>query len=617
MKSNKKTSGRRIMGKGFTKAAALFAIAALALPFTAACGKTAASGAAQPNPPAGTQAAATTAAPTAAPQPAETTAAAPTGATAAAAADTTAAMATTAAQKPQNSWEQYKGDPVTLRFYINGPWTWGDNYYGKNWISKKITEDTGVTFEFITDPDWSDNGLNLLIASGDYPDLMHMQNGKGQLPEMINNGVFYELNELKTLTGIDLAAKMTPEMRASDRLKFNTDKLYFLRVWDTVSPEKQQDKYAVKSTAAIACLQQVYEKAGSPAIKTSGDFLDLLRKVKGLYPDMDMIGVGENNPKAEPAIINAFSKFAGMDDPRSYVVPGKTIFFFQTPQYLEVIKFANTLYNEKLIYPTDLTDTDAQLKANLFNGNVFSKWYLDFDQFDEFSATIAKVKPGWNLMALPFFTLGAGSYIPSGEYGMGGWLIDGVAKGTKYPERAAALLDYLSSDAFQEMNIFGEEGVTYDIADGYPKLRQEFVDMAVNDPEKFKNDWGLNFFDGVFRDGYWANVDRVRRSSQTQLRAFEMANSMGYLSLTGMPEAVQMLSGNSYPADSDESKIAAGINEYYGQEVTRIMMGKPEDVEASFNNMQAKLMDMGLQTLVNYWTRQMDDYKAKYQQYYK
>jgi putative aldouronate transport system substrate-binding protein len=517
-------------------------------------------------------------------------------------------------QQPQNSWEKFKSEPVTLKFYINGPWQWHQSYYSKNWISKKITEDTGVTFDFVTDPDWSDNGLNVMIASGEYPDLMHMQNGKIAIPEMISNNVFYELDELKAKTGVDLAAKMTPEMRAADRLKFNTDKLYFTRIWATVSPEKQKDKYAVKSTAAIAMIQQLYEEAGSPEIKTSDDFLNLLRKVKEKHPDMDMLGTSENNPKGVPAIIDAFSKLAGSNDPKSYVVPGKTVYFYQSPQYLEVIKFANTLYNEKLIYPTDLTDKDDQLKANLFNGKVFSKWALDYDQFDEFSNTIAKVKTGWNLTALPFFTIGNGSYIASGEYGMGGWLIDGIAKSTKYPERAAAMLDYLSSETFQKLNIYGEEGTHYDMVDGYPKLKKEIADLAVSDPEKFKMDLGFNFFDGIFRDDYWASLDRVQRSSPIQQKAFEAANSKGYLSLTGMPEAAI---GYSYPADSDETKIAAAINEYIGPAVTKIMMGKPANVESGYAEMIKKLEGLGLQKLVDYWTKQMEDYKGKYDQYYK
>jgi putative aldouronate transport system substrate-binding protein len=511
----------------------------------------------------------------------------------------------------QNSWDKYKSKPVTLKMYINGAWSGYLPVYGKNWLSNKMIEDTGVTLDFILDPDFSENGLNLLVASGDYPDIMYMRSDRTAYNDLIKNGVFYDLDELEGKTGIDLAATMDAEMRAEDRMRFDTLKLYGIRSFGTVPQEKRNDKYTIKNEANLVCIKDIYKEAGSPKIKTGEDFLNLLRKVKKKHPDMEMVSpVAESSAGNIPFILTILAEHAGFKDFKSWNKPEYKYDFWQTPQALEALKLANTIWNEKLMYPTSLTDKKDQLDANLLNGKVFSYLRLDYDRLEERSALISKVRPDTELMPLPYFSIGSVGMVEGGNYGIGGWLIYNVVKSTKNPERCAAFIDYMASEYFQKMNIFGQEGVHHTVKNGWPVLNKELVDLMAKDYNAFKEKYGLNFFDGIFRDSYWANVQRMISASPINRSAIDMTRTIPYKSTVGVAEAQQIL----YPTDSEENKISANIREIFATEITKIMIGEPKNVVPDFKKLLSKMRQMDPDDkLLKYKLKKMEDYKQNFE----
>ena len=76
--------------------------------------------------------------------------------------------------KEGNSWEWENGTPVTLSYFYDKlvPTANFDKYWGKDYVSQKIIEDTGINLEFQFPPDNSHSKLQVLIAGGNLPDMM-------------------------------------------------------------------------------------------------------------------------------------------------------------------------------------------------------------------------------------------------------------------------------------------------------------------------------------------------------------------------------------------------------------------------------------------------------------
>lgn len=93
------------------------------------------------------------------------------------------------------AWKTYaKEDPVTLDWYVN--YSWFDMGWGKNLVSQKITDETGVSVNFITPLGNEDEKLNALIASDSLPDLITLGWWEPQVNEMIQKNLVYALNDL-------------------------------------------------------------------------------------------------------------------------------------------------------------------------------------------------------------------------------------------------------------------------------------------------------------------------------------------------------------------------------------------------------------------------------------
>lgn len=67
---------------------------------------------------------------------------------------------------------------------------------GKNLVSQKITDETGVSVNFITPLGNEDEKLNALIASDSLPDLITLGWWEPQVNEMIQKNLVYALNDL-------------------------------------------------------------------------------------------------------------------------------------------------------------------------------------------------------------------------------------------------------------------------------------------------------------------------------------------------------------------------------------------------------------------------------------
>ena len=89
--------------------------------------------------------------------------------------------------------------PVTLKMYFDRPVDGNlvAQANGKEPLSVKWKEETGVTIDFAYAVDDSHTKLNMMITSGDYPDILICQASYDMLQDLADNGVIVAFNQVQ------------------------------------------------------------------------------------------------------------------------------------------------------------------------------------------------------------------------------------------------------------------------------------------------------------------------------------------------------------------------------------------------------------------------------------
>ena len=153
--------------------------------------------------------------------------------------------------------------PITLTFFncdLNEDWDFTDD------VAKKITELTGVTLE-ITHPVAGDaQAIPLMIASGEYPDLIY---AKGDTGKLIDAGAIIKLDDMIEEKGDNLKALYGDQL---DRLRASADdpSIYTVGTYG-VSAE------VYEPGGTLQVQHDVLKDAGYPEINTIYEYEELIK----------------------------------------------------------------------------------------------------------------------------------------------------------------------------------------------------------------------------------------------------------------------------------------------------------------------------------------------------
>ncbi len=502
--------------------------------------------------------------------------------------------------KEGNSWEWENGTPVTLSYFYDKlvPTANFDKYWGKDYVSQKIIEDTGINLEFQFPPDNSHSKLQVLIAGGNLPDMMMSDYRNAVVQNLAPNDRIWAINELEEEYAPGFIERnLGNHIVLSQRMGWNSMNVYGVPN-AFYSEAMLQNEGLVKNRQGVAVIEQIYKELGSPDTTTLEGFLNLLRTVKEKYPDMIPAQASRNNGKDADGNLRLIYKLFPMFDlgGRYDKIDGKYVKYWYSPKYLDLLKFVNTLYNEGLIDPTEFTDSGEQLQAKEFSGMLFADMNQDSNNIDWFNGELQKLHPEWNFVMIeaPSAYADAPYGADSINGGVGAEMVTMITKSGQYPGRCLQLLDYLLQEDTQLILEYGIEGKSWDYNDqGIPELYPE-VSGAEDDVKK-----------GVYgTQAYWLfgneDVDALTEKfgvSDAEVRSLEIASKY-YKDLTFYRGA------ESYAADSEEIKIFASVKEYYEVQVMKIITCAPEDVEKLYNEMIQTIDSMGQDKL----NEQIDDF---------
>lgn len=412
-------------------------------------------------------------------------------------------------EKEQNedtapAWKRYADDKITLDWYVN--YSWFATPWGENAVSKKITEETGVDINFITPIGNETEKLNALIASETLPDLITLGYWEPQIEEMIQNGMVYALNELA-----DMYDAYFWKVADEDVVHWYTkeDGNIYGYPCSSVTPKQMEEQDNITSNQTFLVRKDIYEAIGSPDMTTPEGFSSAVEKAAEMFPEVNgepLIPVGAHVFNNEGNV--SFDKYLMNFLAVPYEKDGKIYDRYTDDDYITWLKMFRKLGEKGLLANDIFVDTRTQMEEKLSQGRYFCMIYQYSDILAQ-QKTLYEADPESIYMAIegPRNAQGDEPTLPTSN--INGWTLTLISKNCKAPERAIAFMDYMISEHGQMRVYLGVEGVTYDMVDGKPVIKQKVKELLDTDRDTYDMLYGAD-------DAYWMFQNNVMQMQWKQ-----------------------------------------------------------------------------------------------------
>ena len=365
-----------------------------------------------------------------------------------------AAENTVAVDTQQQETTQESLEPVTFTFYSADGLedTWTDP------VAQTITEKTGVTLKMDYPADSNDNRIELMVATGEYPDFVF---AKGSVSTLIRNDALIDMSDLIDEYGPNIKKLYGDEY---ENLRYSSEdpSLYQL-----CSDKVQEETLETSGTAQLqwAVLQENQYRVPY----TLEEYTQMIRDYMEKYPMINgkpAIGISIvcSDWHWYTMLSNPSGYMNGSADNGQWIVDDEkqeVYYKHAADGQKEYYKWLNEMYNEGILDPEFATQTHEDFVLKVAEGRVLG--LLD-EEWDYTGAEISLRADGQEehtYAGLPV-TIDRSVKCPSlKQQNLAvGWGI-GITKSCKDPVRAVRFLDWLCSDEAQILLNWGIEGVDY------------------------------------------------------------------------------------------------------------------------------------------------------------
>lgn len=385
------------------------------------------------------------------------------------------------------SGEEGTGDelePYSFSIYYNYDW-WDMKPWGDDETSKFFGEKFNVDIE-MTKPDAdADAKLNVMISSGDLPDVIQMDRGP-------NHRRLAELGML-----VDLAPLQANNSNYDDNILPATQEqlkidgvLYSIPHWVRKGPTGGNDSWLYN--------KRIYEAAGSPELKTFEDLYAYAKTVKDTIPTneegLSVIPFAtENNNSAYDKLPFAFYRSMGgpnKTDLFTARIDGKIQSVFRDELWKKAIMEANRWFRDGLISETQFSDTNEQMLEKFTTART-ALLYYDFsqDSINRFRQITMETYPGdsYELLTDPVYPPAEGVtkvYADSKE--TIGWNVLSITNKAENPQRIFDLLSYMHTKEGSIIMMYGPQGDWWDEldAEGNPVLKTPEAEVSAAEKDR-------------------------------------------------------------------------------------------------------------------------------------
>lgn len=502
---------------------------------------------------------------------------------------------TKTAENGEMGWEKNKDIPVTLDWYVN--FSWFKTGWGENMVSKKITEETGITVNFVTPAGNEAEKLNSMISADTLPDLVTLGWWEPQTQEMIKKDLVYSLNEL--------ADKYDPyfyQVTDEDCINWykKDDGNLYCYPNSSYTPKDYEEHDNIGSNQNFLVRKDIYEAIGSPDMTTPEGFCAAVRAAAEQFPQVDgypLIPIGADEFKSEGC--NSFDKYLQ----NFLAVPnekdGKIYDRYTDSEYIAWLKVFRKLAQEGYLADDIFIDRRTQIEEKIAQGRYFCMLYQGQDMLDQQKSLYAN-DPEGIYMAVdgPKNSAGDDPVLPG--TGINGWTVTFISKNCEAPDRAISFLSYLISEHGQKLVYLGVEGEMYDMEDGKPVLRPEVQEVLSADRAEYDRMYGAD-------DTYWMMQDNVMQMqwglgfSQQEQQIKEW--TYPYTVYAGQYEI-------NLEADTEEANIDTKVEQEWGKTLPRLLLAESdEDFDKIFQEFLEKREAYGYEKVLEAQTVLMNQQK--------
>ena len=365
-----------------------------------------------------------------------------------------AAENTVAVDTQQQETTQESLEPVTFTFYSADGLedTWTDP------VAQMITEKTGVTLKMDYPADSNDNRIELMVATGEYPDFVF---AKGSVSTLIRNDALIDMSDLIDEYGPNIKKLYGDEY---ENLRYSSEDP---SIYQLCSDKVQEENLETSGTAQLqwAVLQENQYRVPY----TLEEYTQMIRDYMEKYPMINgkpAIGISIvcSDWHWYTMLSNPSGYMNGSADNGQWIVDDEkqeVYYKHAADGQKEYYKWLNEMYNEGILDPEFATQTHEDFVLKVAEGRVLG--LLD-EEWDYTGAEISLRADGQEehtYAGLPV-TIDRSVKCPSlKQQNLAvGWGI-GITKSCKDPVRAVRFLDWLCSDEAQILLNWGIEGVDY------------------------------------------------------------------------------------------------------------------------------------------------------------
>jgi len=493
-------------------------------------------------------------------------------------------------------------EPITLKVLTND---WAGIVVGPEMpVAKEISKRTNVKFDVQLLPlTGTLDKLNLIMASGDLPDLLGYGNA-----DIINKfgpqGAFIPVQ--------DLIAKYGPDIKKSLDNPLPNDKLpYKINAWAeiTASDGNIYTIPGISSSNAIGAVWGIRIDWLAKLGLATPDTLDDLYKAFVAFKTKDPNGNGKAD---EIPFIAAQGGQAG------YVLPmvaafGAHMSLYRAQdgsikygpveeKYREAIQWLAKIYKEGLLDPDYLTTTRDQWLSKITSSIGGFQYGWPASGYATPNAALQKVNPEYKLMPIspvkgPYGdrykdTASAGNFI---------FYRNAITSKNKYPEVTMRLLNYCYTDEGTLLISYGIEGLHYDMVNGKPVYRTIITQNPDGlDPEIARIRDGVDITYLPYQIGWDSHFQAMGRAAPWTVKAWESYRD------PGMVEAPMPTLQYTAEELAVINNIRSEINTYQAEMVNKFIMGT--EPLANFDQYVARIKKANL----DQWLKIANDALARY-----
>lgn len=501
------------------------------------------------------------------------------------------------AKQEETAAAEVEEGPVELDWYVN--FSWYKTPWGGNVVSDKITEDTGVSINFITPQGNEEEKLKAMISSDNLPDMITLDCKENAVDEMINQGMVYALNELADTYEPYFWKVADEEIIAWDTQEDGN--IYFYP--NSAYTKKDYEVHPnIPSNQTFLVRKDIYEALGCPDMTTQEGFADAVRRAASQFKAIDgseliPVGAHEFTNTGCPSFDTYLQNFLAVP----YEKDGKYNDRYTDEDYISWLKMFRQLGEEGYLKDDIFIDQRVQMEEKIANGQYFCMIFQRTDLATQQIELYAH-NPEQIYMAVegPKNQAGDDPRLPGGS--INGWTVTLLSKKCRFPEKAMQLLTYMISEEGQKVIYLGVEGVTYDMVDGKPVIRKEVQDLKNTNRNEYDAVYGAD-------DTYWMLQNNAMQLPWSP----EPAEPNGQMEIWTYPYSFNIGPYDiTFKYNTPENEADKKIKQLWGETLPQLLLASDE---ASFDAILEKYIvqrkELGFDMVMQASTEQMQEAKRK------